>query len=139
MTMRISQGGMSAQKTNLTYSFLFIFCSLPWLIITDWILLQGEYHLLLVFFFFVVDEIVTHFCNCSQSTEILNKYFKALYFISFSPDSFCCFYKQNHTSFDLTFTSVKWDNTGLGTQVYKARLILFNLFICCWKGKHVKY
>lgn len=59
------------------------------------------------FFFVVVDEIVTHFCNCSQSTEILNKYFKALYFISFSPDSFCCFYKQNHTSFDLTFTSVK--------------------------------
>jgi len=27
--------------------------------------------------------VVTHFCNSSQSTEMLNKYFKALYFISF--------------------------------------------------------
>lgn len=129
MTIRISQGGMSAQKhkPDIFFPLHILQSSLTYNHRLD----SASRRIPSLAGFFVVVVIVTHFCNCSQSTEILNKYFKALYFISFSPNSFCYFYKQKHTSFDLTFTSVKSDNTELGTQVYKTRLILCNLFMCC--------
>lgn len=82
-----------------------------------WIALQGEFHLSMGFCLVGLGVFCWHYNAFLQPTEILNKYFNASYFISF-----CCFHKETHTSFALTFPSVKSDNTGLGVR--QARLSL---------------